>query len=528
MMFRFRTILGVDFSERYVALALVRRHGVRVVISETYRVPLTGNQGDDDRVLAGFLRKKGWTGLPVVLGLRGQNLLLRILDISPEDVRTVPELIEEQMEHFATMGSLHTVHEHRVTRIAGGGRRVLFAASRMDTVNREMERMQRCGLSVSDLLPAAVALYNLASSFIPRPEGPLVCVDVEGDYTAVVIGQDDEILFVRRFLIGSQAVGFGSGADARNGQPDDVRALEGWLSELTGCLSYFQSRNPARRGDPGRILVCGEPEWTEERLKWLRGETGLAVDRLSGMGNSEALQGQDCGVVAAALGMAGMGKARVPFSMLPRDLAEALAFSWQWRYWVLTGIMLVLSVLMYTVRLSREVYGQRRALAAKTERFTRLQAMERDYHDLQVNSVELRRQLEPIRAAALNGEVLRTLLAAVSESRAEDDWLYLIADSVTYFNPDAATETGEAGRPLEPETSEGLAVRFIDQIIIEGFTPVEDLSTVRGMISRLREYPFVKRVDLLPDDKVRPDEQRDERGTAKGCHLFALEIRVRT
>ncbi len=526
-MFRYRTILGVDFSERYVALALVRRHGVRAVIAEAHRVPLTGNPGEDDRTLTGFLRKKGWAGLPAVIGLRGQDLLLRILDIPSEDQRPVDELIDEQMEHFATMGSLHTVNEHRVTRTDGGGRRVLFAASRMDTVIRELDRTQRHGLSVADLLPAAVALYNLASSSVPRPSGPLVCVDVESSYTAVVIGQDDEIFFVRRFLIGSLAMGFSEGTETASAPPDP-RAFEGWQDELKGCLSFYQSRNPGRRSDPDRILVCGEPAWTTARMQWLSEATGMAVDRLSGMGRSEALEGRDCCVVAAALGMMGMGRARVPFSLLPREMGEALAFSWQWKYWVLAGVMLVLSVLMYTIRLSREVYGQQRTLEGKTERFNRLQRMERDYHELQVNSVELRRQLEPLRAAALNGEVLRALLAAVSEARAEDDWLYLIADSVTYFNADDPGETGPAGRQLEPETREGLAVRFIDQIIIEGFTPVEDLSTVRGMINRLREYPFVKRVDLLPDDKVRKDEQRDERGTAKGCHLFALEIRVRT
>ena len=64
----------------------------------------------------------------------------------------------------------------------------------------------------------------------------------------------------------------------------------------------------------------------------------------------------------------------------------------------------------------------------------------------------------------------------------------------------------------------------IDQVIVEGYTPVDDLSKLQDMIETLRAHPAVETADLLPDDKVRADPVRDERWDGMLSNLFAIQI----
>lgn len=525
-MFRYRTVIGVDFSDSYVAMALIRRKGIRVTVEETHRLPLTGDREADDRALVGFLSKKKWQGTPTVVGLRGESILLRILDVAPDDHRPVSDLLAEQMEHFALLDASETVYDHLVTRSADGGRRVLFAATRMDTVSRMMGRVQGLGLDVIDLMPSAVGLYNLSAFLVPRPAGQMICVDVEEDYTAVVIGENNEIMFMRRYLIGSRSMGFEEGDKGEKSSGKVDGSLKNWLSELKACLSFFQSRNPGKANSPTRLLMCGVPHWSQERLDWLRKQTGIDATVISEFGRGDLLSSKECCAVAAGLGLNGIGGSRVCASLIPREIGEALSLGWQWKYWAATGIMLVLSMAFYAMLLSRSVYNQRRSLADGADHLHLLQTLEQQVLGLHDEIEVLEERMAPLRTGVRNGEAVRAVIAAVCDVLEEKDWLYLIADSHTYFQDKSTAQSLRAERRLDPETAEDKAIRFIDQLIIEGFTPAEDLSSVRGMISRLRQYPFVKRVDLLPDDKIRRDEARDARASEMGGHLFALEIGI--
>ena len=69
-------------------------------------------------------------------------------------------------------------------------------------------------------------------------------------------------------------------------------------------------------------------------------------------------------------------------------------------------------------------------------------------------------------------------------------------------------------------------IRPFNQIVLEGYTPLDDLSTVRAMIETLRESSCISDVDLLPDDKLRVNPDRDQRWAEVNSRLFAVEISV--
>jgi len=129
--------------------------------------------------------------------------------------------------------------------------------------------------------------------------------------------------------------------------------------------------------------------------------------------------------------------------------------------------------------------------------------------------------------AVHNGEILRAVVHAIGESKHPDDWITLIADAESYAE-EGQEESGGGARETRASRRKGTARKEFEQVVIEGYTPVEDLSTVRAMIEALRNSPGIAGADLLADDRVNRDEARDERWAMTRCRLFAVEITVPT
>jgi hypothetical protein len=73
--------------------------------------------------------------------------------------------------------------------------------------------------------------------------------------------------------------------------------------------------------------------------------------------------------------------------------------------------------------------------------------------------------------------------------------------------------------------SDGLAGALqINKVIVEGYTPEPDLSTVRSMLENLRAAPAISQADLLPDDRVRNRPENADDPTTLNATRFALEI----
>ena len=144
----------------------------------------------------------------------------------------------------------------------------------------------------------------------------------------------------------------------------------------------------------------------------------------------------------------------------------------------------------------------------------------------QQKSLEIGRDL-PAGAYTLilefNGKVVRRLIVALGAAKHPDDWITLISDMHSYENP----PLDELSVPAPP-TGVGSLDGSLDirSIVVEGYTPIEDFSTIYSMIETLRGYDGIFDADLLGDDRLREDPLRDQRWEQYKGRLFAIEIEM--
>ncbi len=537
-MFRYKQAIGLDIEKGFARVVLVRRGLFSVNICESFSVSLPDSLEESVELLQGFFRKKGWLEIPCVIGLRGESLMLRVLACESRDADSIKAVIEEQMNHFTDISSAATVSEYSM---AGGARdagwQIVLGVARIDTVLAQIDLARQVGLNVVDLVPGPVALFNSAAYAAPRTSAPIVCVDVGESSTQVVIGQGHSLYFSRRFIMGVESLGqpeneaqgslFSStetggelGDEFRNAH--DRNFLE-WLSELKACLTFYRSRFQTVRMAPDRLIVSGRMRFGAECVKAVGDAVGIETTMISDFKSTQSLQGE--GALAAALGfaLAGVGSDNIRLSLLPSNLREILALQWQMKYWLAAGIAFILAALAVVARLNRDAMNKSEILSEKSSRLSELEDLEGQLDFLRDENRESRRQLHPLRAAVSNALVYRVVLNALTVAKHEDDLITLISDAGSYFK-DELVAGGRAGNSDVSDLRTEVPIRRFSKIVVEGYTPLEDLSTVRGMIETLREHELIDEVDLLADDKIRNDLETRERWQELNLARFAIEI----
>jgi hypothetical protein len=180
--------------------------------------------------------------------------------------------------------------------------------------------------------------------------------------------------------------------------------------------------------------------------------------------------------------------------------------------------MLIIIALLLGGATLVELRRAREVLQLRQVDLAGLQALKRKLDVTEETNERLGRRIAPFRTAVANADILRLALETVSAAKHPDDWVSLLADANAYFetsSADALAPEGALGR------EQGAGVQ---SVIIEGYTPVSDLSTVGQMIERLREQVGVLDADLLGDERLREDAARDKRWADTGCSLFVIEM----
>ena len=191
----------------------------------------------------------------------------------------------------------------------------------------------------------------------------------------------------------------------------------------------------------------------------------------------------------------------------------------QLRYWVLSAAAAVLALFFLVLRDYRELEREQLQFGADLELLKARRRVAAELETYRADVERLRPKVGSLEVALRNGELLRSVMDAVAHAKVADDWITLIADSHSYF------EGAPVERDDEVDNTRSVSLGF-EQLVVEGYTPVEDLSTVRAMIEALRGHPAVSDADLLGDDRLRDDPERDERWAPAECRLFAMEITV--
>ncbi len=517
--------LGLDAADAAVAAVHLQRRWWRLRLRAGGWARLPADAAERRRVQQAFMQRHGWEHVPGVLPLRGSVVMLHALALADEDPRSVEQVVAMELKQFGGLDRAQLITDHVVQRGPDGRRLIMLAVARREEVQDLVDTYRALGVDPTDVVPAAVALMNTVDYLGGAGPGPYVCVALEADGTEVVVAFRRTLLFARRFGAGSAGFpdrGRGPGGAVRGadmGWLEADPAVTRWLGELKACLQLYAAQWDAPPCRPLTLVLCGAGADTPGLPQAVRNATQLRAVPLSALGRPFGLEDTERYALATGLALAGGGRSVTPLSLLPAPLRERLVLQWHGKYGWRVSAATLLALLILVLATYVDVKRKEQTLLMRRAELSNCHSQQARVGSLQTRRDGMARALVPYRTAVRNSELARAVLLAVGQAKHPDDWVTLIADARSYFPPPrrpvALNTNGQAQVEAAPDFS---------QVVVEGYTPVQDLSTVKAMIAALRARPGVAGVDLLGDDRVRLDSARDARWSAAPCRLFAVEI----
>ena len=494
-------VIGVYAATDHIDVCHARRSRGRLAFDHR-RLPLELGQSPVP-ILRSASTEHGWLGLPCVLGVRGDSVVLRCYRV-PEGVSS-EDMLERKSADFTDLapeqmivGSRRMQDEH--------GPLLLMAIVRREIAERLCEQARAAGLRPVAVVPSSVAIYNAATRFLapPRKGEALACLDVEHHYSDLVLGRDDCLHFARGIQAGA--------IDLENEQ-----SKGNWAQKLGGLRELL--------GEDERIPPLGNIALSGLSPPYDADIPATATSSLHGivLPADELARGYDAvpPLVAAGLALAGAGEAPVGVNLHPDGPARAPSGAWPW--FVAAGILAASLLLCFV--LLRDKRGQLEGAADRAQgELTSLGQLQAAGASDRLRIAEIEQLLAPLESGIANRQRVHEVLAAVETAKASNDWIVLIADNESYFRATRNGRSAAASRPDGPhESSEDPFAPFAS-LVIEGYTPSEDLSSIRAMIDRMKQHPSIYQVDLLGDDLLRASSERDAQWASTSSTLFAVEI----
>ena len=499
--------LGLDIRADSVRAVLAARRLTGLVLKSSASADLPAEGPARDQALCSFINEHGWSALPCAIHVGGEFFVLQTVDVEPGDPRSTEEIIALETDQFDQLIEKGTVNDHYDLGTVAGHHTVLVAMGRASGVQNAMQAAGTAQLDIVDVIPLPVVLFNALSEFCPGLKGTTVLVQVTGHGTELVVGDGRRPLFARHFPVGSDDIG-----DAVDGE--EPEELARWLSELKFCLSLYEATHAGASLVPNRILIMLERGDAQLFVDRVHSETGVQTMTLGELGRENGFPEAARYAVAAGLAVGAVGSSAAPLSLLPEPCREIVRLRLQKKFWMLSGAAAALGLLAVAFGYHRRLVLHEATLKDMRARLSTRHALEEGVKTYELQNEALLRQMAPFTAAVHNGEILRVVLQAVAGARGDDDWITLVADERSYFD-------GE-------EDPDDVVTRAFERIVVEGYSPVDDFSTVRAMIEKLRDSPGIVDADVLGDDRISANPDRDQRWAGMGCSLFAIEITIPT
>jgi len=547
----YKSVIGLDIGQHAVkAVRAVMRGGVfKATHVETLRLPAGMAGLETAAMIARWLEQLGFKGEPCVIGLRGLTVLFQTLALPPQDPRPADQAVAMEIARLSEISTESMLYGYAPIAAADETRRFLIALVRADKAEEAMSVARVAGVDVVDVAPTPVAAFH-AQAALHRGEGAVtVYADIGQSGTDVAIGAPAGIRFARSFGLGGQffteALAKARRLTASQAEPAKIAsgleapeaaqkealngAAEAWAAEFKSCLAIYRSFFQGVGEQPAHLVLSGGGSQLKGLDRFLAYKLGMEVRVMAGLPGGRE-EGADAASYAVACGLAliGAGLAGPTVSLLPADLREAVMLRRQKKYWLaaagLAGLVLGVSLLGGY----RDYQRKTAVLRAQRESLSRCQALAREIErGLEVNT-RLSRISGTVLTLLRNGPEFRDVIGAIGQRLQPDCWITLVADANTYFSqenpvkPEARRVPRNLRVPKEGEPAALSGEPGFSRIIVEGYTTVPSLASVKDLIGSLLKDGVIQAADLLGDDQL--VEEDTEKWGAAGGRRFVIDL----
>lgn len=316
-----------------------------------------------------------------------------------------------------------------------------------------------------------------------------------------------------------------------------ARAADMWISELRAALGAFQSVYPEEPSSPARIVLSGGGAELPGLVEYVAGHLGVPVVRAADLPGRPDRATSGRFSIAAGLAIQGIAPDAGGLSLLPAAIRDEIVLRRQKRYWIAAGVTAALILAVSVLGGYRDFRRMTAQLNAQRESLRRCQELAAQIEQAKARNAQIMQMAEPVRTMLGNGGLVRRLLDVVSEARGPNDWITMISDADAYFAGSAAFKRGlpippapsqARGAPGEPPAPPAdVTYSAFGRTVIEVYTQRQDPATVKTLIWALRSMPFVASADLLADDQLVPEPERDERWGKPASRRFVIDVRTK-
>jgi Tfp pilus assembly PilM family ATPase len=528
-------MIGLDIGQFSVKVVRAVKRGGRAVITLAREFPISGGQVTSViPALKALSERYQLKGEACAVSVCGPALMIQSLRVEAGDRRVPAAIAGEQIAAFAEMAKVELLSAFSPRRL-DASRRVLLAMARRQKVEEALEFPATMEWDPVLCLPAPLAAFRAATEYAAPPLKTGIVVDLGCNETRLVMVVQGRIAAIVRFEQGG-ALFTRALADTfhvSDDRAEDTKRHEtvrGSAPDLAGqaltktAMQWVKSLEAAivAAGDivpsqapvwfmGGGAMLDGLPEYMQSNLcrpvKRVRfaAEPGVACD--------------DRFATAVGLAVEALAPGKQSLNLLPPELAETWQLrSVQGRWAVAAALSVALAGVSAAAAFwqSRDVRLRERTLRTQIAQLREARQAADESREM---LAQLSQQSRPVSRALQSERQLDLFLSVLAACKAPDDWISVVADAASYGREMSLPVRNTADTPAVSER--------VREVIVEGYTPKADFSTVRDMIDALRKQPMIAEADLLGVDQIRPDVKSDEHARHLGGHLFALLIRMR-
>lgn len=554
-MARVKQIVGLDLGSRTLRAVWVQlqKDRPKAIRAEKMSLPIDGD--DNAKLTATWLEQIGLAHGFASIALPGTQLVFQPGRLTPDDPRTAKQAADMELVRFNDMVGDTMTSDVASHDCADGTRRYLMTMARPSVISGALSDLDRISVRPTDLVPSPVALFNGLSPLNTGETGPCLYVDIGATQTNLAIGTPKGILFARSFPFGgrpfTEAIARAEGVSMQ--QAETIKQRDGslatatphgdllggvadrWFAQFSAALAAYRSALSGPTFVLSSVVVSGGGSLLDGFCPWLAAKTGLTVRPASSLPGASTAAEPALFAMASGLAATSLEAPGLPhLSLIPEALRDEVVFRAKKPYWISAAITFALALGVFTAGLVYALGREANQLAAERKELEKRKRLDGRIQEIRKRTESIRNQARPLRALLNGWPASRRVLSLVANSLSPVDWITLICDEKTYLGTqveavaptDAAKKTrpgfyvpGFANKPVKltggpfgrkDDGKKAPAASDFTVFIIEGYTPDMGLDSVREMLRRIRAVEFVKKVDLLGDDKVKPATESPE------------------